>query len=177
MKRLHVVPVAAIQKNLWELKKQYCLWYLGVQNGDRSIIFLDEVGFCVTMRTSRGRAKSGKKAILTGPAIKSRNITVIAAVCKKQLLYYEILPGPGNTERFLHFIVNLANERDNAELPGDSIIIMDNVAIHKHRDVIEMMEIRGFTHKFLPAYSKFLNPIECLFSQWKSDVKKISSDM
>jgi len=119
------------------------------------------------MRTSRGRSKSGNKAVLKGPAIKSTNITVMAAVCQQKLLYYKILEGPGNTINFFHFIDDLANERDTQGLPADSIIIMDNVAFHKHTDVIEMMEIRGFTHKFLPAYSPFLNPIECLFSQWK----------
>jgi len=86
LKRLHVVPVAAIQEVLWTLRKQYCLWYLGLQNSGRSLILLDEVGFCVTMRTSRGRSKSGNKAVLTGPAIKIRNITVIAAVCQHRLL-------------------------------------------------------------------------------------------
>jgi len=84
------------------------------------------------------------------------------------LLYYEILPGSGNADGFTHYIDNLARAKDTARFPGDSIIIMDNVAFHKHRDSIETIEVRGF----LPSYSPILNPIECHFSQWKSYVTK-----
>jgi hypothetical protein len=38
--------------------------------------------------------------------------------------------------------------------------------------VIEMLELRGFEHNFLPPYSPFFHGIECMFSSaWKHYVK------
>lgn len=34
-----------------------------------------------------------------------------------------------------------------------------------------MMQLRGFDFHFLPEYSPFFNPIECLFSEWKSFIR------
>jgi transposase len=48
---------------------------------------------------------------------------------------------------------------------------MDNVAFHRTEEVQEMLLIRGFEVKFLPAYSPFFNPIENMFAQWKNIVK------
>jgi len=52
------------------------------------------------------------------------------------------------------------------------IHMQDNVGFHRSVHVREMMEIRGFEWKLLPPYSPFLNPIECMFSQWKNHVKR-----
>ena len=58
----------------------------------------------------------------------------IAALCDDQLLYFQVLDSPGNAERFSHITVELARQRDIGILPGDSILIMDNVPFHIFRN-------------------------------------------
>ena len=87
------------------------------------------------------------------------------------ILYYSILDGNGNRERFLHYIDDLAHARDVAQLPNDSILIMDNCTIHHGAQVQELLELRGFQWRFLPPYSPYFNPIENMFAMWKHYVK------
>ena len=70
-----------------------------------------------------------------------------------------------------HFIDDLTAARDRLQIPADAIIVLDNIRFHHSAMVIEMLELRGFEHKFLPPYSPFFNGIECMFSEWKHYVK------
>ena len=51
---------------------------------------------------------------------------------------------------------------------------MDNCSFHHRRDVIAELEFNNINHRFLPAYSLQLNPIEEYFSHFK--VKLASND-
>ena len=63
---------------------------------------MDEVGFSVSMRRAYGYAPRGERAEMTAPAIRSRNLTIMALVGNAQgepatkLLVWKILPGAGN---------------------------------------------------------------------------------
>ncbi|KII65391.1 hypothetical protein RF11_03493 [Thelohanellus kitauei] len=48
---------------------------------------------------------------------------------------------------------------------------MDNVRFHHSIEVRQALESRGHRILFLPPYSPQLNPIELLFSKWKSIIK------
>jgi hypothetical protein len=48
-----------------------------------------------------------------------------------------------------HFIDDLAAARDRLQIPADAIIVLDNVRFHHSALVMEMLELRGFEHKFL----------------------------
>ena len=51
--------------------------------------------------------------------------------------------------------------------------LLDNVRFRHSAIVIEMLELRGFEHKFLPPYLPFFNGIECMFSSaWKQQAFK-----
>ena len=50
------------------------------------IIYVDEVGFNVSMRTRKGRSLIGSPAVHVVPAIRSRNISVYCAMGKMELL-------------------------------------------------------------------------------------------
>lgn len=52
--------------------------------------------------------------------------------------------------------------------PPDSVIVMDNAAFHKRKDMIEAIENAGHIPEFLPPYSPDLNPIEHKWAQAKS---------
>ena len=58
--------------------------------------------------------------------------------------------------------------------PGQ-IVVMDNLGAHKGQKVKELIEVRGATLLFLPAYSPDFSPIEEAFSTIKALLKKAAA--
>lgn len=170
-KRLVIRTIPAMTDAAWQQRREYAMWFLQKQAEGRSFMFLDETGFQISMRVSHGRAHKGQTPQYEGSqSIRSKNVTVMACCSNLGMVHYEVLRGNGNALSFIHFIDNLAHEREAIGLPNNAILIMDNVSFHKTAEAIEMMELRGI-YKFLPPYSPFFNPIENLFSKLKHFVK------
>ena len=55
-----------------------------------------------------------------------------------------------------------------ASLTPGQVVVMDNLAAHKHHRVAELVERAGCRLVYLPAYSPDLNPIEESFSKVKT---------
>jgi len=51
--------------------------------------------------------------------------------------------------------------------------VMDNAAIHKVKQVVEIIEGAGCTLLYLPPYSPDFNPIENYWAVMKSHIRKI----
>ena len=51
--------------------------------------------------------------------------------------------------------------------PGD-VVVLDNLAVHKHPDVRAAIERAGARLRFLPPYSPDFNPIEQVFAKLKA---------
>ena len=61
---------------------------------------------------------------------------------------------------------------------SSSRAVLNTMRFHYSAIVIEMLELRGFEHNFLPPYSPFFNGIECMFSsEWKHYVKVAFKDI
>lgn len=168
LKRSTTVPHAADTEQLWQVRSEHAAWFIqsGFPNG--KVICIDETGFQVAMRRTRGRSRAGTPAIMKVPAKKTRNITVIAAISFNTVIHYKILDGNGNEERFIQFLQELTNL-----LIGDVYtLVMDNVRFHRTDNVRNLVQNAGHELKYLPPYSPFFNPIEYLFSQWKGFVRQ-----
>ncbi|WP_240505254.1 IS630 family transposase [Nocardia mangyaensis] len=75
------------------------------------------------------------------------------------LLYYRIRDRKRWTE-FLAFLTSL-----RARWPGDKLyLILDNYSVHKRREVREWCVANAVELVFVPAYSSWLNRIECEFA-------------
>ena len=157
--------------------------YTGVFNpaftrNPRSFFFMDEVGFSVSMRRAYGYAPRGERAEMTAPAIRSRNLTIMALVGNAQgepatkLLVWKILPGAGNATEchtFLGEVLALFRERGIAS----GTIVLDNVRFHHSAQVTALFPPGGpFQLLFLPPYTPDFNPIENVFSKWKGRVRQ-----
>jgi transposase len=90
---------------------------------------------------------------------------------KNGIFYFEPFEGPVNKERFILYLKNLFLKLSNENL-SNAIIILDNVAFHRCREVDDLVYNNQHALHFLPPYSPFFNPIENLFSQWKGMVKQ-----
>ena len=161
---------AAVTPELLAERWLYSRWLVDSVISNKNILYIDEVGFTVSSRVNRGRSPKNQPARLIVPSIRSRNITVMAAISKLGVVHYEILDGNGNGERFRVFLHGL--QASLLEQHADPILVMDNVNFHRMQIVVEEMAILGMEHKYLPPYSPFFNPIENVFSQWKHYVRQ-----
>jgi transposase len=79
-----------------------------------------------------------------------------------------VLDGPMNAAAFLAYVnqVLIPDLR-----PGD-IVVMDNLAPHKHRQVRGAIAAAGALLLYLPPYSPDFNPIENAFAKLKALLRK-----
>jgi len=169
LKRTSTIPVRRNELDVIEKRYHYAIRFSSFD--EEKIYYLDEAGFQVSMRRKYGRSKRGEKAISIVPAIRTRNFSVSAAICKKSLFFYETMDRPYNSNDFGEYIDQFLDYLDREE-EENRIIIMDNVPFHKASEIREKIESRSHRLEFLPPYSPFLNPIEEVFSKWKGIVKQ-----
>ena len=170
LKRLTKVSRSALTETLINARKTYSAWFLEVKNEGRNILFFDETGFQITMRKSYGRSEKGKKAVEMTPGIKSRNKTVMACMWNRGMLHYKALVNSGNRRTCLEYMKELIVILEEQNI-SNAILIMDNASFHQCEEISTFLESHGHVIKFLPPYSPLFNPIEYMFSQWKSIVR------
>lgn len=136
---------------------------------DKNLVFVDEVGFCVTSRTKKGRSLIGTFPVIETTAVRSRNISVIASATKYGMLNYYISNVPINGESFKNYIISL-KRICFARGINEPIFIIDNAKIHHYIGLASVLAENELVLKFLPPYSPMLNIIENCFSKWKNFV-------
>ncbi|MEN2497738.1 MAG: hypothetical protein MHMPM18_005194 [Marteilia pararefringens] len=141
-------------------------------NGDDTrFVFLDEVGFAVSTRPRRGRSPIGTSAYVSTSAIRTRNISVIAAMNKYGMIDHVINDRPVNGEDFKSYLLTLKGKCNDNRI-NNPIFILDNARIHHYSGVKQLIETEEMEVIYLPPYSPFLNPIENGFSKWKNFVTR-----
>ncbi|KAI5151745.1 hypothetical protein ENBRE01_2355 [Enteropsectra breve] len=155
-KRIHTIPHRRNDPDVIKLRKLYAEIYLKLVSeiDDAKIFFIDEVGFNVSMRLKSGRSLRGTTPIHLVPNIRSRNISVCAAINKDGIVKYSAETRAYNSATFKDFIISLI-EQLNQQGCMDGIFIMDNVPFNKVHDIQLCAEQRNFKIQFLPPYSRF----------------------
>lgn len=87
-KRIQKIAYTVTTPSSEQHRKDHSLWFLRMYNSNRFIIYLDEVGFQVSMRRHYGRSPVGVRAQKVVKSIKTRNISVIAWMTSGSLYYY-----------------------------------------------------------------------------------------
>ena len=82
-----------------------------------------------------------------------------------------VLDGPMNGAAFRAYIEQVLAPTLQ---PGD-IVVMDNLAAHKHAAIREAIEAVGAELRYLPPYSPDLNPIENAFAKLKAILRKAAA--
>lgn len=145
----------------------------------RSMIYIDESGFNMHVKKSKGRALKGEPARLT-LVPKGKRITLIGALSKDGMVHYQLLQHHLGTEKrgtnaedFRSFILDLIKK-----IPSNSVLLMDNAKIHHADKVQDLWDIIKKAYNidvvYLPPYSPFLNPIEYAFNDIKIGVAAAS---
>ena len=140
----------------------------GILSGFR-LVQLDEM-----MVTKRTLAKADWTPKLQNASIDWQQmgtgaLAVIAAVSRERGVEQAmIFPKSVNVPKFKIFLesVRAANPFDNI------MLVMDNLSVHRNREVLERMEELSFRWAYTPRYSPAFNGIEEMWSISKAYIKK-----
>jgi len=174
LKRVTIIPERRNDADNIVARKIYALRYISLSEifSENEIIFIDEVGFKVSTRVSRGRSAVGKPAVSIVPKIRTRNISICCAMSRQGIMEYVVSPVAFNTQTFINFLSLLIGRLRSIYHFSNAIFIMDNVPFHKSNQIKNYISDQELSYDYLPPYSPFLNPIENMFSKWKEFTKR-----
>jgi hypothetical protein len=82
LKVMTVQVVAANTPELQLARRDYSVQYTAKVMAERNLVFVDEIGFTLSQRVHYGRSLVGTPARIIVPFIRSRNISVMAAMTR-----------------------------------------------------------------------------------------------
>lgn len=128
------------------------------------------MGINLAMTRDYGRATPGQRVMDTKPSKRGENLSVIGALgYQERMLATLSLPGAVDGEAYLVFIKEVLAPR----LRVGQIVFMDNVAMHKMKEIEKAIKAVGARVIFLPTYSPDLSPIENCWSKIKAFLRGV----
>jgi len=122
------------------------------------------------MVRTHARSTKGQRAHGSKPHNKGKNLTIIAAIAISGIVAALSFFGSNDTLTFLFYITDILVPK----LWAGTVVLMDNLNLHKTDQVREAIENAGASLVFLPTYSPDLSPIEMFWSKIKSILRSIS---
>lgn len=160
---------------------RYCQAFVNYMQGvpPEKVKFFDEAGVHVNMGVRQyGHSQVGTPAIEVVRGTNGANVSLNALVGLEGILYANTIDGATNTQEFLRFFGEAADQTTNYGSPvleyGDHIIL-DNCATHQHegREILtEWLNDMGIYAVYTPFYSPELNAIEFVFNKIKTCLKQ-----
>jgi transposase len=163
----------------------------------KNCVFVDESGFDINMRRSRGWSPCGSKTITETPSTKATSHSVLGAISAVGVVNMKLresgnlkrrkvvgtskrkapedqlsVPKGTTGEHYLQFISDTMDIMDEFPEMKGHFIIMDNAPIHVPEMIDSIIMQRGYTGVYPPPYSPELNPIEQFRSIIKAKVRR-----
>ena len=158
-------------------------------------VFIDEAAFHINLRRNYSWSKEGDRAIVKVPKTRAKTTTILGAISPFGVVNISVRrpralaplkkrkAAGGSTSKassnsgtvtghYFNFISSVLDVMDRHEEFKHHYLIMDNAPIHKHQDIKNLIESRGYKCVYLPPYSPELNPIEQFWSVCKSKLKR-----
>ena len=111
-----------------------------------------------------GRSPRGTRLDDRTPCSHWQTHTILAALRLDGLSAPAVFDGPIDHASFLAYVEQVLGPTLQ---PGD-VVVLDNLAVHKHPAVEAAITQAGATIRFLPPYSPDFNPIEQVFAKLKA---------
>lgn len=127
------------------------------------LVFVDESGANTKMTRLRGRALGGQRLVARIPHGHYQTSTLISGLRLNGPCAPWLFDGPMNGEMFLAWV----RQGLAPTLQQGDLVILDNLATHKIRGIVEAIEAVGARLLYLPPYSPDFNPIETMWSKIK----------
>ena len=144
--------------------------FLRVERLDiRRFVFLDESHVNDRSRSRLyGRSLRGIRPTFTHAFVRGIRYTVSVAANYQGIVDYVVLRGGCNGHLFFRWFVSSLYQA----LDYDSILVMDNAAIHHYAPFVTIAEYLEVDIIYLPPYCPFLNPVEYIFAALKRAVQR-----
>ncbi len=130
----------------------------------RQYVFLDECGVTTDLLRRYGRSPRGTRLRDHAPCGHWETHTVVLALRLEGLGAPAVFDGPLDQPTFVAYVEQVLVPTLR---PGD-VVVLDNLAVHKHPAARAAIEAVGAALRFLPPYSPDLNPIELAFAKLKA---------
>ncbi len=137
----------------------------------RKLVFVDEFGSNTALARMYARAPQGWRAYDRLPRNRGPNTTVIASLTLDGIGACMQLEGAADTAAFEAYVERILAPM----LSAGQVVVMDNLGAHRGDRARELIEARGASVLFLPAYSPDLNPIEEAIAKVKGFLKRIGA--
>ncbi len=133
-----------------------------------NIAYVDETGIDTYLCREYGYAPRGKTiyGIVSGRNYK--RIGIVAAKLNKKIVAPLVYSGTMDSTLFEKWF----QQQLLPTLPKETVIVMDNAAFHRKKQLFSIAEENGYRLIFLPPYSPEWNPIEKFWSWLKYHLKK-----
>jgi transposase len=133
------------------------------------LVFVDETGIDTRMTRPYARAARARRAPGKVPWGRWERLTVVGALALDGVVACMSVAAATGTAVFLAFV-------EQALVPAlrerpDALVVMDNLPAHKAEAVRDALGRAGLDHRYLPAYSPDLNPIEQAWSKLKTRLR------
>lgn len=133
----------------------------------KRLIFVDESGVNITLARRYGRAPGGHRAHGARPINWSHNVSLIGALSTAGVVAAMSLTGSTDAQAFCTYLREVLSpclrERD--------VVVMDNLSVHKVREVRRIITASGARLMYLPPYSPDFSPIEQCWSKVKTSLR------
>ena len=133
----------------------------------QELVFVDESGINVNMARKYGYSPRGQRLYGYKPGQFARNYTVIGALDIKGLSTVMMVNGGTTIEVFFEF----ARQMLIPTMEPGQVVVMDNLAAHRNKRVIELFHDHGIHVLHTPPYSPEWNPIEWAWSKVKTAIR------
>ncbi|KAG0438494.1 hypothetical protein DMUE_3054 [Dictyocoela muelleri] len=153
--------------------QEYARNFLNEDNLRETIkVFIDESGFNLHLRRTMARSIRGAPASVVILLVRGRNVSLISAITRNEVLYLICVVGRVDSEKYKDFFEGLINKCTDKNIIGNCVFVMDNARIHNSNNMRNFYVSNNLTIQFLSPYSYMLNPIEFGFSKIKACVRR-----
>jgi transposase len=98
-----------------------------------------------------------------------KRLTVVGALAREGMVACTSIAAATSTAVFQAFVEQVLAPALRGR--PDAVVVMDNLAAHKAQAVREALTAANIDHRYLPAYSPDLNPIEPCWSKLKARLR------
>ncbi len=139
----------------------------------KPVVYVDESGFAHDQPRTHGWSVRGQRCYGTHDWQARGRINVAGALLNNRLLNIGLFNGNINADVFHAWLT----QELLPQAPPGAVIVMDNAAFHKRKDIQAAVKEAGMTLEYLPPYSPDLNPIEHKWAQAKALRRKLRCDV
>lgn len=137
----------------------------------KRLVVVDESGSKLGMTSAYARAATGARACVNAPFNTGSNYTLLAALRQEGMLAPFLIEGAADSAVFEVYVAHVLGPT----LQAGDVVIMDNVRFHKSATIEALIQARGASILWLPAYSPDFSPIEHAFSKLKTWLRRVKA--